>query len=313
MVFGWGHDEEYVGVTPGLVPPEGTGQVRRIKGRKEWAGTVAVQFQPPLGVSPALAGTVVDGSVDPRDLGALLIDLSLRGWYQITKDDAHDDWVFSRAPVEPVGERLSAVEVNVLRAIFPGGRSPVRLSELKPRLAGPLKQARDEIYDEVVDRGWYRRHPQPRGLARLLGRSPRTADGTAVRIQTLGFRKYLATAEASQIKFEEAAGLFSRYLPYAMIFGLADRWAGVISQVFRSAQLEGISIVASDLAFDPFMWMFADDLIDLGGSAILGLADVLTDSGGLLDLGDLTGMVGDVFSSVTDAIGDIDLGDFFDW
>lgn len=309
MVFGWGHDEEYVGVTPGLIPPAGTGQVQRIKGRKEWSGTVAVQFQPPAGVSPSLAGTVVDGSVDSKDLGAMLIDLSLRGWYKITKDEDRNDWIFELPSTPPPGDRLSAEETRMVQGIFPGGRSQVRLSQVKPRLAEPLRWVRDDLYAEVVRRGWYRRSPAGRGLDALRGRSPRTADGTAVRIQTLGFRKYLATAEASQIKYEEAAGLFSRYLPYAMIFGLADRWAGVIGQVFRAAQLEGINIAALDMATNPFMWFLADDMLDLGASAVMGLADVLTD-GGIFDIG---GALGDALGGLGDMLGDIDIGDFFDW
>lgn len=341
-MFRWSRDEEYAGVTPGLIPPPGTGTVRRVSGGKEWKGTVAVQFHPPVGVRPALAGTVIDGSVDPRDLGAMLIDLSLRGYFSIAGEGGSQDagqvggpgaarvparaaggrgdgavtrnadWSFTQARELPKGDQLSRVEADMLTAIFATGPR-VSLSTLKPRLAGALRIAAEDIYAEVMQRGWYRRHPQPRGLERLLGRSPRTADGTAVRIQTMGFRKYLATAEADQIKFEEAAGLFSRYLPYAMIFGLADRWAGVISEVFRAARIDDISQIASNMAFDPFMWMFADDLINLGGSALIGLTDVLTDSNGLLDLGDMAGMVGDVFGSVTDAIGDFDFGDLFDF
>ncbi|WP_235523398.1 DUF2207 domain-containing protein [Cellulomonas sp. Root485] len=59
----------------------------------------------------------------------------------------------------------------------------------------------------------------------------RTADGTAVLAQSLGFRRYLATAEANQLRFEEGEDIFSRYLPYAIVFGLADRWARVFAEL----------------------------------------------------------------------------------
>ncbi|QTE30366.1 DUF2207 domain-containing protein [Pengzhenrongella sicca] len=59
----------------------------------------------------------------------------------------------------------------------------------------------------------------------------RTATGTAVLAQTLGFRQYLATAEAEQLRFEEGEDLFSRYLPYAIVFGLTERWAGVFARL----------------------------------------------------------------------------------
>jgi len=66
----------------------------------------------------------------------------------------------------------------------------------------------------------------------LSGAAPaRTADGTAVLAQALGFRRYLATAEANQLRFEEGEDIFSRYLPYAIVFGLADRWSRVFAEL----------------------------------------------------------------------------------
>lgn len=62
----------------------------------------------------------------------------------------------------------------------------------------------------------------------------RTAEGSAVLAQALGFRRYLATAEANQIRYEEGQDIFSRYLPYAIAFGLADRWARVFAELAAS-------------------------------------------------------------------------------
>ena len=63
----------------------------------------------------------------------------------------------------------------------------------------------------------------------------RTAEGSAVLAQTKGFELYLSTAEAEQIKFEEGIDVFSRYLPYAIIFGVAERW----TKVFQQLEAEG--------------------------------------------------------------------------
>ena len=57
----------------------------------------------------------------------------------------------------------------------------------------------------------------------------RTGEGSAVLARTLGFRRYLATAEAGQIRFEEGVDVFSKYLPYAIVFGEAERWAKVFA------------------------------------------------------------------------------------
>ena len=53
----------------------------------------------------------------------------------------------------------------------------------------------------------------------------RTAKGSAVLARVQGFRQYIRTAEAEQLRFEERADVFSRYLPYAIVFGETDRWA----------------------------------------------------------------------------------------
>jgi hypothetical protein len=75
----------------------------------------------------------------------------------------------------------------------------------------------------------------------LAGRMPaRTASGTALLAQARGFRLYLETAEADQIRFEEGQDVFSRYLPYAIVFGVAERWASLFAQLAAS----GVAVAA---------------------------------------------------------------------
>lgn len=66
-------------------------------------------------------------------------------------------------------------------------------------------------------------------IARLL--PARTPAGSAVLAQTEGFKLYLSTAEGDQLRFEEGDDVFSRYLPYAIAFGVAERWAKVFSDL----------------------------------------------------------------------------------
>ncbi|NTW40003.1 MAG: DUF2207 domain-containing protein [Cellulomonadaceae bacterium] len=67
------------------------------------------------------------------------------------------------------------------------------------------------------------------GLSRVA--PARTATGTAVLAEAEGFRLYLATAEAAQLRFEEGEDLFSRYLPYAVAFDLTERWTRIFSEL----------------------------------------------------------------------------------
>ena len=313
-VFGRGKDEEYVGVAPGIIPPADAASVRKVQSGTEWNGTVAVQFQPPQGVSAALAGTVLDGSVDPQDIGAMLIDLSLRGWFHIRKGD-DGGWRFIQAPDFP-HDSITDAEAGMLNALFPPGVTETDIDGFKHRFRGSVRAVVDGMYRETLERGWYREYPQRGKLATFfMGRVPRTADGTAVRVQTLGFRKYLETAEAKQIKHEERAGEFSRYLPYALVFGVAEHWAKVMGEIVQLAKLDAAAMGTTDvmggLMLDPFFWLFADDFLELGVEGVGALADALSDGG----LFDLASGLGDVLSDVGDVTGDLfdGVGDFFDF
>jgi uncharacterized membrane protein YgcG len=53
----------------------------------------------------------------------------------------------------------------------------------------------------------------------------RTAKGTGLVRRVRGFRTVIATAETNMARFAEKEGLFTRYLPYAIVFGLTEKWA----------------------------------------------------------------------------------------
>jgi hypothetical protein len=315
-------------VTPGLLPEDrATASRHRVRGG-EWTGTVAPAFAPPRGVRPGVVGTVVDGVADPHDVSATLLDLAVRGWFHIvevrgSEDGRPRDWELRRSSSAPE-ESTTAFEQLLLDRVF-DGRDRVRLSTLKGAFALTMREAQIGLYREVVDRGWYARHPRARngrtravgvavlvplvllavvlvvtGLAQahdwsltpvLVGlvaalvvlarwggaRTPRTAEGTALRIEALGFREYLATAEADRLRFEEKRSLLSRYLPYAVAFGLTSHFADLLR----------------DLAKESHWAEYVDglDWYDFGGSGPDG-ADV--------SLGDALGDIGDASSWALD-------------
>lgn len=282
---------------------------------------------------------------------------------QEASDKPGRDWLLTRSD-RPAYDVLDPTEEALINGLFHGAPA-VRMSQLNTQALQSLRETEVTFYREAVQRGWYRRHPQQQGgggcfvigagavlaalflavrhtwpgtlaavlvlgasvlLTRALrGRTPRTAEGTAVRIQALGFKKYLQTAEAAQFKFEEAAGIFSRYLPYAMVFGVAQHWAKVFGDVARRAQASGWSgdglspdltwfvvpggpLDIGDLLFfdsldgDLDLFGAADALADLGAGAVDGLGDLATGVGefmGSLDFMDAAG----------DGCGDVGCGD----
>ncbi|CAN5210247.1 hypothetical protein BH09ACT1_BH09ACT1_02630 [soil metagenome] len=69
------------------------------------------------------------------------------------------------------------------------------------------------------------------GIATSRKAIRRSARGHALYLQTLGFKDYIATAEADRIRFDETEDVFSRYMPWAIVFGEADRWAKVFKEL----------------------------------------------------------------------------------
>jgi uncharacterized membrane protein len=53
----------------------------------------------------------------------------------------------------------------------------------------------------------------------------RTARGRTLMRRSLGFRKFMVTAEEERQRFAERKNIFHEYLPYAMVFGCVDKWA----------------------------------------------------------------------------------------
>ncbi|MBM7786271.1 DUF2207 domain-containing protein [Tenggerimyces flavus] len=73
--------------------------------------------------------------------------------------------------------------------------------------------------------------------ASLFVRRGRTASGEAIAQQVRGFRHYLEVAEAEKLRFEEGIDVFSRYLPWAVAFGIAEKWANVCHDLAKAGRI----------------------------------------------------------------------------
>ena len=266
-----GRDLAYLDVTPGLAPPGGTAGEAAVGPRRKTP--VAVQFTPPPDVLPGEMGTLFDERADRRDLTATIIDLAVRGYLRIEEIPGAEkpDWRLVR-DVDRSWDDLRPFERTLLRGIFSTSGEKKRLSKLGTRFAEAVSDAQDQLYEEMVARGWFTHSPQAVrrswvgagvllvlaglvltvllafltgwgvlglavvvvGIAVLIASSTapaRTAEGSAVLAQTLGFKRYIETAEANQLRWEAGQDIFSRYLPFAMAFGLENRWVGLFAEL----------------------------------------------------------------------------------
>ncbi|MGC3953526.1 MAG: DUF2207 domain-containing protein [Propionicimonas sp.] len=258
-------DQVYLGLTPGMTPAPGQ---QAVIGEGTAKAPVAVQFQPPADARPGELGVLTDHTADNTDITATMMDLAVRGYLKI-EQTGRKDWTFTKLATNQglVGyerhlfdglfDKGPVVETDDLKD-----------SSYSDLLTGTRSRMYDRVTKELH---WFTRNPSTvrvlaivGGLGLVVGGAlvgvalgfvgygliglagvltgigvliannrfgARTADGSAVLAQTKGFELYLSTAEADQIRFEEGIDVFSRYLPYAVIFGVAERWTKVFAQL----------------------------------------------------------------------------------
>jgi uncharacterized membrane protein YgcG len=264
-----GRDQRYAGLAPGTTPLAGqTAEVVAHDPDIE----IPVAFTPPR-IPVAEAGLLVDGQVDTRETAATIIDLAVRGALQVQSTDSEDFRVILLDP----NRAAAPHEMVLLTSLFDGEPpGATRSLSTRGSLLDAHNKMRDSVRNQVTDRGWFRKVPSATTTSSFgfgtialvvfgafalgawvlwvlvpllpiiitvavirfkLRRGQRTAEGRAVCDQIEGFRKYLATAEADQLRFEEGEDIFSKYLPWAIIFELADRWAKVCQDLVAMGRL----------------------------------------------------------------------------
>ncbi|NNH73257.1 DUF2207 domain-containing protein [Nocardia uniformis] len=105
-------------------------------------------FTSPDGVLPGTAGLLIDGHVDPRDLAATVVDLTVRRYIWVSAID-DSDWRISR--LHPVDDQLTRHEHAVYSALLPGDTDSVLISELRGRVdAAAVRKA---LVADAVEQG----------------------------------------------------------------------------------------------------------------------------------------------------------------
>jgi uncharacterized protein (TIGR04222 family) len=264
-----GRDQRYADLAPGTVPYPGQ-EVRIVPNDPDIP--IPVAFSPPP-IPVAEAGLLIDGRVDSRETAATIIDLAVRGALTVQSYGKDDFQVTLVDPNRATAPHEMVLLTNLFDGEPPGA---VRDLSAPGSLASAHEQMRDSVRNQVASRGWFRKVPSAAAtsslgfgvivigifasfavgfwllllllpllpivitlavIRRKLRRGQRTADGRAVCDQIEGFRTYIATAEADQLKFEEGEDIFSKYLPWAIIFELADRWAKICGDLVAMGRL----------------------------------------------------------------------------
>jgi uncharacterized membrane protein YgcG len=264
-----GRDQRYAGLPPGTVPLAGQ-DAEVVPNDPDIP--IPVAFYPPR-IPVAEAGLLIDGQVDARETAATIIDLAVRGALTVQSFGKDD---FQVTLVDP-NRATAPHEMVLLTSLFDGQPpGTVKDLSVPGSMAEAHESMRDSVRNQVTSRGWFRKVPSAAATSSFgfgliviaifasfavgfwlllvcipllpilitfavirtkLKRGQRTAEGRAVCDQVEGFRTYLATAEADQLKFEEGEDIFSKYLPWAIIFELADRWAKICGDLVAMGRL----------------------------------------------------------------------------
>jgi uncharacterized membrane protein YgcG len=128
--------------------------------------SVAPMYEPPKGLSPAEAGTLIDDSTDPRDITSTIVDLAVRGYLKIEEKVEtflifkNKDYLFRLLkPREQWGNDISLHESVMLENIFAGG-TETRLSSLKNHFYTAIPAIRKDIMSALRKKGMYLLDPE---------------------------------------------------------------------------------------------------------------------------------------------------------
>ncbi|HYO47303.1 MAG TPA: DUF2207 domain-containing protein [Gemmatimonadota bacterium] len=150
-------------------------------GRDPRPGSIVPAWRAPEGIPPGAAGALVDQRADPADILATILDLAARGYLQIR--EVHPSGVpaeggqgarVARSLLESVGlwtteweflrtdkslDDLVTFERAIVHSLF-GAERAVTMSAIAMPFREQLPGLYRSLYDEMVERGWFRQSPQ---------------------------------------------------------------------------------------------------------------------------------------------------------
>lgn len=224
------------------------------------------EFEPPQGVRPGQIGTLIDEQADVIDVTASIIDLAVRGYLLVEEEEGRGDWTLRKIK-RPVND-LQPYEQLLYDGLFDGretvklsdlgGTFSAKLAEVRRALyadmvtQGWFARRPDAVRSRWTIAGYaltvagivatialaILTEFALIGIAMIVfgatlaffGRHmpAKTAKGSTVLAETLGFRAYLQGGEVKDVPDRQKIALFSRFLPYAVVFDTVAPWAKTI-------------------------------------------------------------------------------------
>jgi uncharacterized membrane protein YgcG len=275
-----GRDESYEGQIPGLVPAGGQAAgvvVGRRPGETSVQFTPPADARPAelevLVTEKATNAGVTATLLDLAQRGALTI--------RQVESGRHGDWRLEFPERPPAGMEKWERHLYDGIADKAGEDNTVLLSDVRYSFATVAAAHRAAALKSATDKGWFTSPPDKQTMAmsrwgalaivvsvaglvvavplaigavvaglfvaglsmQLFGRKmpARSARGSAVLAECRAFQRFVQTAELEHIKADERLAVFSRYLPFAVVLGLTDRWVRTFQPALADAAETGAS------------------------------------------------------------------------
>ncbi len=210
------------------------------KGRDPDPGrSVAPMYEPPRNITPAEAGTLLDDSIDPRDVTSTLIDLAVRGYIKIEQIETPGiffhgkDYLLHLLKDNTQWGDLAPFERVMLENIFVGGHM-TKISSLKNRFYTAIPVIKEDIFSSLRGKGMYWLDPQSAAGYSLVGIIISAAPFVAV--QALGW-----------------SDLFSAPLPVVLGIGAALVIVWLFARQMTCKTVLGARTRVEILGFQEFM------------------------------------------------------------
>jgi uncharacterized membrane protein YgcG len=139
------------------------------RGRDPRTRPIAAQYEPPDKLTPGEVGTLVDNSVDLRDITASIVDLAVRGYVTIEeKQESHllglthsKTYAFHLKKTAGEWSSLKPHEQSLLAGIFTAGNAgdTVSLDDLHNTFYTNIPDIKNQIFGSLLGNGYYTHRP----------------------------------------------------------------------------------------------------------------------------------------------------------
>jgi uncharacterized membrane protein YgcG len=139
------------------------------RGRDPRLRPIAAQYEPPDHLTPGEAGTLVDSTVNMRDITASIVDLAVRGYILIEEHQKDQllglmhrkDYNFVLKKGRDQWSTLKSHEQALLNGIFVTGQvgESIPMSSLENHFYTNVPEIKNSLLDSLVEHGYYRRRP----------------------------------------------------------------------------------------------------------------------------------------------------------